>query len=316
MSGGVRITFGDPDRYAAGFGGVRLNLTITGAGDFKARLTRVKLQHLEIYRCHENLPRISYVSLPPDQIVLSFPLGNASPILDGFSFQNGDIALHDRGGCFHQRSFGDCHWGLISLSPAKLARCGETLTGRSIVTSLPASRILRPPSVEAARFRALCKDACDLAEAGNKLVERSEDARALEHDLFHAIIHCLTADDAGDNSKTRRHHTAVMVRFEEVLSRRIDGKISMPELCVEVGVPERTLRMCCAEFLGVSPMRYILLQRLNKARSALRRANPATVSVAEVARNHQFLELGRFAVTYRATFGESPSTTLHRGPQT
>ena len=79
---------------------------------------------------------------------------------------------------------------------------------------------------------------------------------------------------------------------------------------------ERTLRMCCAKFLGVSPTRYLLLQRLNKARAALRRADPAKASVAEVARHHQFLELGRFAVTYRTTFGESPSVTLHRAPHT
>jgi transcriptional regulator GlxA family with amidase domain len=90
----------------------------------------------------------------------------------------------------------------------------------------------------------------------------------------------------------------------------------MPALCAELGVPARTLRMCCAEFLGVSPTRYLLLQRLNKARAALRRADPSKATVAEVARNHQFLELGRFAVTYRTTFGESPSATLQRDPQT
>jgi transcriptional regulator GlxA family with amidase domain len=73
--------------------------------------------------------------------------------------------------------------------------------------------------------------------------------------------------------------------------------------------------MCCTEFLGVSPSRYLLLQRLNRARAALRRANPSTASVAEVARNNQFLEFGRFAVTYRTIFGESPSATLQRDPQ-
>jgi hypothetical protein len=54
---------------------------------------------------------------------------------------------------------------------------------------------------------------------------------------------------------------------------------------------------------------------LNKARAALRRAEPSKSSVAEVARNHQFLELGRFAVAYRAIFGESPSITLQRNPE-
>jgi len=81
-------------------------------------------------------------------------------------------------------------------------------------------------------------------------------------------------------------------------------------------VPERTLRMCCAEFLGVSPTRYLLLRRLNKVRWALRCADPSRASVAEIARSYQFFELGRFAVTYRTTFGELPSTTLQRDPQT
>jgi transcriptional regulator GlxA family with amidase domain len=70
--------------------------------------------------------------------------------------------------------------------------------------------------------------------------------------------------------------------------------------------------VCCTEFLGMSPTRYLLLRRLNMARSALRRADPATASVAEIARLHQFLEPGRFAVTYRTVFGEMPSSTLRR----
>jgi len=86
----------------------------------------------------------------------------------------------------------------------------------------------------------------------------------------------------------------------------------LPTLCAEIDVAERTLRLCCAEVLGVSPTRYLLLQRLNRARAALRRANPSTATVAEIARRNQFLELGRFAMTYRTVFGESPSITLQR----
>ncbi|OAF14753.1 hypothetical protein AXW67_17470 [Bradyrhizobium neotropicale] len=148
------------------------------------------------------------------------------------------------------------------------------------------------------------------------MIERPEIARALEQEMLHAIIHCLAANEADDHPRGRHHHAAVMVRFEEALSKRIDQKLNMPTLCAEIGVAERTLRMCCTEILGVSPTRYLLLQRLNKARAALRRADPSKSSVAEVARNHQFLELGRFSVTYRTTFGESPSTTLQRAPQT
>jgi AraC-like DNA-binding protein len=311
MSGGVTLTFGDPDSYAAGFGDVRVDLTITGAGDFNARLVRLKLQHLEIYRCHESLPRIAYISLPPEQIFMSFAIGTTPLVFDGFALQNGNMLLHSCGEYMHQRSKAKGQWALISLSPGQLASCSKALTGNPIV-SPRTSRIVCPSRTEASRFQRLLGQACHLAETKGELIERIEIARALEQQMLHAIVHCLTADDADDSSKTRQHHAAIMTHFEEVLTRRIDQKLTMPQLCAEVGVPERTLRMCCAEFLGVSPMRYILLQRLNKARSALRRADPSTASVAEVARNHQFLELGRFAVTYRATFGESPSTTLHR----
>jgi AraC-like DNA-binding protein len=309
------LIFRDPDGYAAGFGDVGINLTVTGAGDFKARMTRLKLQHLAVYRCSESLPRIAYISLPPEQMFLAFPVGNVSLTSDGFTLRNGDLVLHGRGEHTHQRSNGACQWGLISLSAEQFASCGEALTGHSIVAP-DASRIFHPARAEASRFQRLFAQACHLAEARQRLIERPEVARALQQEMLHAIINCLATDETDDHPRTRHHRAAVMVRFEEGLDRHIEEKLNMPALCAEIGVPERTLRMCCTTFLGVSPTRYLLLQRLNKARSALRRADPSSASVAEVARSHQFVELGRFAVTYRTTFGESPSATLQRDPQT
>src|SRR6266851_126698 len=108
------------------------------------------------------------------------------------------------------------------------------------------------------------------------------------------------------------HLADVMVRFEDALTTHRGPQLNMPALCAAIDVPERTLRVCCTEFLGMSPTRYLLLRRLNMARSALRRADPATASVAEIARIYQFREPGRFAVTYRTIFGEMPSSTLRR----
>jgi transcriptional regulator GlxA family with amidase domain len=90
--------------------------------------------------------------------------------------------------------------------------------------------------------------------------------------------------------------------------------LHVPELCALIGVSERTLRSCCAEFLGISPSRYVLLRRLKAVRIALRDADPATASVAEIASSCGFTELGRFAGVYRTAFGESPSITLQRSP--
>src|SRR5690349_13641897 len=116
MTEGDTFRFSDPHGYAVAFGDTRFILTITGAGDFKARLIRLKLDHLEAYWCSEDLPRIAYISLPSERIFLSFPIGTASLLCEGVALQNGDFVLHGRGQRMHQRSHRACQWGLISLS--------------------------------------------------------------------------------------------------------------------------------------------------------------------------------------------------------
>jgi hypothetical protein len=70
--------------------------------------------------------------------------------------------------------------------------------------------------------------------------------------------------------------------------------------------------MCSAEVLGIESYSIPLLQRLSGARSVFLNSDPETTSVTRIATNHQFIELGRFAVAYRTVFGEMPSFTLRR----
>lgn len=313
MAEGGTQTFGDPDGYAAAFGDTRIRLTIAGPGDFTARLTRLRLQHMELFRCRESLPRIAYFSLPQQQMVLSFPIGSRPPVFGGCRLQNGDLVHHRIGERMHQRSTGACQWGMMSFTATQLAKCSEALIGQSIA-SPDASRILRPGRADALRFQHLFRQACRLAANTSNLIGRPEVARALEQEMLYAVIRCLAAE-AEDTAKTRQRHAAVMVRFEEALTMHRDQKLNIPNLCTEIGVAERTLRMCCDEIIGISPKRYFLFHRLNRARDALRRADPSNISVSEIARDNQFLEFGRFAVTYRSIFGESPSSTLQRDRQ-
>nr|WP_283812444.1 helix-turn-helix transcriptional regulator [Bradyrhizobium pachyrhizi] len=308
------LNFDDPADYAVILG-ARVNLTISGAGDFKVQARRLQLNGLEAYRCQESLPRIAYMRPPARQLLLSLPVGAQSLISDGFALRNGDMLLHGSSQGTHQRCSGGCEWGLIALSLEPLAACSKALTGRPI-SSPRASKILRPARADGLRFQRLFAQTWRLADnARQKLFDRPEVARALEQELLHATINCLMAGEADDTPKARQHHITIMANFEKAIDKRLDQKLNMPALCAEIGLAERTLRMCCAEFLGMSPTRYVLLRRLNKARAALRSADPSRVTVAQVARDHQFPELGRFAVTYRNIFGESPSVTLQRNPQ-
>jgi AraC-like DNA-binding protein len=54
---------------------------------------------------------------------------------------------------------------------------------------------------------------------------------------------------------------------------------------------------------------------MHQVQRALTIADPADVTVTEVAMNHGFWELGRFSVAYRRLFGQSPSATLKQTAQ-
>lgn len=85
---------------------------------------------------------------------------------------------------------------------------------------------------------------------------------------------------------------------------------SIPELCKIAELSERSLEYGFREYLGVTPIRYLSLVRLNGARRDLLAATPKRQTVANIALNWGFLELGRFSGVYRQLFEELPSDTL------
>jgi AraC-like DNA-binding protein len=305
-------TFVSPDAYSAAIGAATVDLFVKAGGEFKGRLTWLNLGGLHVLRGRENLPRIAFVALPPAQACISFPAsGSSSLIYCGLGLNRGDVVFHSPGERAHLRTVGEGDWCLMSLAAEQLAACSKAFDGQSIIPPSEA-RVIVPAFNACKALLTSLEKACRLAETSRERIANPEVARSLEQDLLHALVNCLATEDGDRLSRWRRRHTDIMVRFEEALSTLSEPHLNLSELCIAIKVPERTLRLCCVEFLGVSPIRYYLLRRLNMARSALRRADPETASVAEIARDHQFTELGRFAVAYRAVFGETPSSTLRR----
>lgn len=300
----------NPDDYRTGIGGACLDLVLTGQGDFNARLTWVRLPELHLYRGQENVQRIAYVSLDPARTFVSFPMTAALPsVWNGVELKLGDIVLHSHGERAHQWTKGPSQWALISFPPGQLPHYCKLLAELDLIER-PVGRILRPPPGAAVQLRRLHSKACHLAETKPEIFIHREAARAVEQELILALVECLATADTGQASIIRQQHADIMTRFENASRMDSDKPPSLSELCATIDVPERTLRECCAKFLGVSPGQYIRLRRLNFVRAELRRADPATTSVAQIARRYRFSELGRFAAVYRRIFGEFPSVTL------
>ncbi len=109
----------------------------------------------------------------------------------------------------------------------------------------------------------------------------------------------------------------VVERAEAFLNARIGESVSIAQLCRVAGVSERSLRNAFYDVRGMSPKRCAVRARLAEVRRALSGASGTRGAVTTIATDYGFFELGRFASTYKAMFGESPSATLrgHGGRQ-
>ncbi len=101
-------------------------------------------------------------------------------------------------------------------------------------------------------------------------------------------------------------------RVEGVLHDSLSRPIPSHALAQVAGLPLRTLQDAFRREFGVGPQRYHALLRMRAARLQLLEGHPNNTRVADAATAHGFVHLGRFAVTYRDLFGETPSATLGR----
>lgn len=315
MPGGGTRTFLDPDHYEASLREAQIECVTIARGKFRARLTWAELHHSQVLRCEEDAPRVGFVKLAPSLAFVTLPTRSpAPPMWRGAELQDGEIMFHSRGERLHQSTPGPFVWSIIAIDPAQLEHYGQSITGKPLA-SPPERRILRPSRRDVARLRRLHAQACRLAETKSKILSHSEVARAIEQDLIDALVICLATAAVRTDGSATLQGIALMTKFEELLANNRSAPSNMSELCELLGVSDRALRRCCAEFLGMPPTRYMLLRRLRNLRSALRDADPNTAKIAEVARRFGFADPEHFAGAYQATFGETPSTTLQRAPR-
>jgi AraC-like DNA-binding protein len=308
------VALSDSRGYLANFTGALIDVCFTGPGLFTARQTQAQLPRIWLIDTAEVLPRIARLSLPAHRTLVLFATDtDPKQFCDGVKLGPWDVMLlHGCDGTVHHRTQGPGNWGLIAVDQTAFTTHCQALNGSEV--GLPRQRvILRPTWSASAHLRQLHGKICDLAARTPSILSHSEAMRALENEVLHALVNCLAG--SGDHVSGLRRHVDIIDAFEQVLTLRLSEPLTVAGMSAEIGVPERTLRACCLEILGMSPSRYLRLRRLNMVRAALQRAKPAPGAIAELAKRYGFSELGRFATCYRETFGETPSATLRRSPQ-
>jgi AraC-like DNA-binding protein len=313
VAGSSVVTFTDPETYQAAISPAQVEILVTNKGECRTALTEIDLHRLRLQRGRESLPRIANAAMSRDRLALFF-LADANQVStyhSGRVLEFGEIVASAAGSTQHLRTEGSCHWATFSMLRDDLAATSSALVGCDLIER-SVTRYFRPPLPLVSRLLNLHEAAGRLAESAADVLAQSEAARALEHALVHALIRCLSESQPVKMTVSTLRHRAIIAQFEEVLAANSTRSLHLAEICTAVGVSERTLRTSCMEHLGMGPIRYLWLRRMHLAHRALLQAELGTVTVTEIATANGFWELGRFAVAYRALFGESPSATLRR----
>ena len=307
------FTFSDPHEYQAAIRPARVEVVVTAKGDFHAELKRVELRGLLIQRGRANLPTIAHSTVSRERVPIFFLTSceQATMRHSGLEASFGQIIAVSPGSTHHVRAEASGQWATLSLTREDFAAAGRVLAGRELAVPSVNHR-LRPSLMS--RLLGLHENAGKLAAGSAQILANPEPARALEQALVHAMIMCMTDGSPVEMSCGTRNHMIILTRFEDFVAANDNRLLYLAEICTAIGTSDRMLRMCCQEHLGMGPMRYLWLRRMHIARRALGLATPATATVAQIAMDHGFWELGRFAGRYRALFGESPSASLLRPP--
>ena len=306
------FSFSDPLECQSVIWSADCELFPTAKGVFRAELTQIGMNSLWMHRIRVSLPQVNTVAVKPGRRAIGFLIEpNSSPLLHcGLEVLPGDIIVNGFD-VTHQRSDANFHYGTISLPLDDLDAAAESIIGREFPKT-PHKQVIRPGSALMLRLLRLHKSVGQLAHDSPDILELPPVLRALENELIHTMVRCLAEGTAVEPTASSRRHGTIVARFEEFLEANLDRPLYLTEICAAIGVAERTLRGSCEEHLGMGPIRYLTLRRMNLVRRALLRADPSKATVTRIVTDHGFWELGRFSIAYRALFGESPSETLRR----
>jgi AraC-like DNA-binding protein len=319
VSHSFALDYSDPEEMEAAQLAANAQVVPLGRGPFCTRVVRVELEHLWLTRIHEGTPCLKHISLDPARAFITF-LTEPGPdvIVRGLKMPADGMMRHSRDHSYYERTTGAAHWGSVSMPVEEMIAAGRALAGIDL-TPPPDALVVTPPSGAFAKFQRLHSEIAVLAKDAPQIIANPQTAHGLEQSLVEALVTCLCRAEVqeqrwADQCHATVIHATVMRRFHRLLEHNPDRAIYVPEICAAIGVPERTLRLCCQEHLAMSPKHYLALRRMHLARRALLKAQSRATTVTEVAMRFGFWHFGRFATEYRALFGESPSATLRRPP--
>jgi AraC family ethanolamine operon transcriptional activator len=221
---------------------------------------------------------------------------------------SGDVMVSPPGGEHDARYHGGASFAAISLSLADIC---------SFFASEP--RMQDANSWRRNIFHAASQSNGLLLPRLNGLLARLQDQNvALTREAAQfwrrSIIEAMTAtvllNIPADEERSLLSASKMVTKVEDYLDRSGMAPVHISQICGDLNVSRRTLHRAFHDVLGMGPVAFLQHRRLCSIHSVLRYSDPTTTTIADVALQHGYLNLGRFSGYYRALFDEYPSQTF------
>src|SRR5262249_10419169 len=130
MPSSAVLTFSDPDDFAAAIRGGSVEFTLTGRGEYAAKIVLVELEQLWTSGFSDNLPRVTHVApMPRRAAVSSRPQSGPRLRVRGMEMHPTDLAWWSENHDANQLSSGPPSGGFVSLPVEEIASIGATMAG-------------------------------------------------------------------------------------------------------------------------------------------------------------------------------------------
>jgi AraC-like DNA-binding protein len=127
---------------------------------------------------------------------------------------------------------------------------------------------------------------------------------------LNSIVGVSIESQSHARTDSAREAYRVIDRSREFIEAHLFESISLGEVCRYTATSLSKLERTFRNEMQMSPSQYVLVRRLIAANKALKQNGSDNAHVTQVAMEHGFNHLGRFARSYRSHFGELPSNTL------
>jgi AraC family ethanolamine operon transcriptional activator len=302
--GRTQVEATDADQHAHNLTNWQQQYDQVSAGNFFGRLIEIQFEGLQLFQEHTSQALRQTCNTWDQSLWLGIPVDeNKSSKINGLSIEKNSIMCRPGN---HQFELITPHnfdiYGLV-VEQEKIRAMAESqsISIDWMLLTQQGRLTLPEKTITALRF-----------VLNNLLTDNQNQQRPakLQHDvIMMALLESLENSQLVKSEPVSfLHRQHIVGHVKDFLREHQDSAVTINDLCTLCHVSRRTLQYSFETILGISPLRYLRLSRLNGARREL--LNSEQKSIADIAAKWGFWHLSQFAHDYKQLFNELPSVTL------